>query len=89
LNRSQSTGTSTPIRPVPPAGLRFERWGIDFIQDLRETVNGNRHIITAIDYATRWIVAKAVPERTSAELVKFLYEDILMNYGCPYEVFSG
>jgi transposase InsO family protein len=88
LDSSHSQGTATPIRPVPPVGLPFERWGIDFIQDLPETVNGNRHIITAIDYATRWVVAKAVPERTTSEMVKFLYEDIMMNYGCPYEIFS-
>jgi len=58
------------------------------VQDLPQTASGNRHIITAIDYSTRWVVAKAVPERSSAEMVKFLYEEILMNYGCPYEIFS-
>jgi hypothetical protein len=88
LDESNSKETSTPLRPIPPVGLPFERWGIDFIQDLPETKSGNKHIITAIDYATRWVVAKAVPERTSSEMVKFLYENILMNYGCPYEVFS-
>jgi len=88
LDASHSNGIPTPIRPIPPSGLPFERWGIDFIQDLPETNSGNRHIITAIDYATRWVVAKAVPARTSAEMVKFLYENILMNYGCPYEIFS-
>ncbi|KAH9275227.1 hypothetical protein BASA83_002459 [Batrachochytrium salamandrivorans] len=29
----------------------------------RKTKAGNRHIVTAIDYATRWVVAKAVPNR--------------------------
>jgi transposase InsO family protein len=88
LDASSSRSTETPIRPVPPAGLPFERWGIDFIQDLPETINGYKHIITAIDYATRWVVAKPVKERTSAEMSRFLYEEILMNYGCPYEIFS-
>jgi len=88
LDASHSEGIHTPVRPIPPSGLPFERWGIDFIQDLPETNSGNRHIITAIDYATRWVVAKAVPERTTSEMTKFLYENILMNYGCPYEIFS-
>jgi hypothetical protein len=88
LNASHSEGINTPVRPISPSGLPFERWGIDFIQDLPETSSGNRHIITAIDYATRWVVAKAVPERTTSEMTKFLYENILMNYGCPYEIFS-
>jgi hypothetical protein len=55
LDESQTNGTQTPLRPIPPSGLPFERWGIDFIQDLPETISGNRHIITAIDYATRWL----------------------------------
>lgn len=46
-------------------GLRpFERWGIDLIGRLPTTLNGNRWIITAIDYATGWPVARAVPDAT-------------------------
>lgn len=44
-----------PIKPIPPVALPFERWGIDFIQDLSETKAGNKNIITAIDYATKWV----------------------------------
>ena len=47
-----------------------------------------RHIITAIDYATRWVVAKAVKTVDAATVAKFLYEDILMNYGSPFELIS-
>lgn len=77
-----------PLRPIPPVALPFERWGIDFIQNLPLTKNGNRHIITAIDYATRWVVAKAVQDMTTNTVVQFLYENIVMNYGCPFEIIS-
>ena len=53
-----------------------------------ETRKGNRHIITAIDYATRWVVAKAVPNRDAATVAKFIYEDLLINYGAPYEIIT-
>ncbi|KAH9262785.1 hypothetical protein BASA82_000197 [Batrachochytrium salamandrivorans] len=64
----------------------FERWGMDFVQDLPRTKSGNQHIITAIDYATRWVVAKAVPNRDSVTVASFLYE-LMMNYGSPFELF--
>jgi transposase InsO family protein len=77
-----------PIRPVPPVAQPFERWGIDFVQDLPVTKSGNRHIITAIDYATRWVVMKAVPNRSAESVAEFLYSNILMNYGAPFEIIS-
>jgi hypothetical protein len=90
LNRSHHSSSQppVPIRPFPPTALPFEGWDIDFIQHLPVTERGNRHIITAIDYATRCVVAKAVPDMTAAIVVKFLYEDILMNYGSPDEIIS-
>jgi hypothetical protein len=84
---AQDRPVTVPVRPVPPSALPFDRWGLDFVQDLPETKNGNRHIITAIDYGTRWVVAKAVKSRTTAEMASFLY-DLLMNYGAPYEIIT-
>ncbi|KAH9244120.1 hypothetical protein BASA81_018502 [Batrachochytrium salamandrivorans] len=78
---------ATPIRPIPSVALPFERWGIDFVQDLPTTKSGNQHIVTAIDYATRWVVARAVPSRDSVTVANFIYE-LMMNYGSPFELFS-
>lgn len=77
-----------PIRPIPPVALPFERWGLDFIQNLQETKSGNKHIITAIDYATRWPIAKAVPQMTKEAVVTFIYENIIINYGVPLEIIT-
>jgi transposase InsO family protein len=65
----------------------FERWGIDFVGMLPETAKGNRYIITAIDYATRWVVCRAVPEATSEAVIDFLY-DLMVDYGAPFEIIS-
>ncbi|KAH9253000.1 hypothetical protein BASA81_009005 [Batrachochytrium salamandrivorans] len=53
-----------PIRPVPPVALPFERWGIDFYGPMVETKSGNKYLITCIDYATRWVLAKPVKDMT-------------------------
>ncbi|KAH9263063.1 hypothetical protein BASA83_013621 [Batrachochytrium salamandrivorans] len=55
--------------------------------DLPETKAGKRHIVTAIDYATRWVVAKAVPNRDSATVASFLY-DLMVSYGSPFEILT-
>jgi transposase InsO family protein len=84
----ESLERETPQHMVT-AGIRpFERWGIDLIGVLPTTPNGNRWIITAIDYATGWPVAKAVPEATEEALGQFLHEQIFMNYGAPLELIS-
>jgi hypothetical protein len=53
------------LTPIPPVAHPFERWGIDFLQNLPETRLGNRNVITCIDYASRWVVAEAVPRMDS------------------------
>jgi hypothetical protein len=52
------------------------------------TKAGNRHFITAINYATRWVIAKAVPSMDANTVAEFIYDEILMNYGSPFEIFS-
>jgi transposase InsO family protein len=66
----------------------FERWGIDLIGQLPTTPNGNKWIITAIDYATGWPVAKAVPDAKQETVADFLHNDIFANYGAPREILS-
>ena len=66
----------------------FERWGIDLIGRLPTTPNGNNWIITAVDYATGWPVARAVPEATDEAIAIFLHEEIFVHYGAMAELMS-
>ncbi|KAH6597131.1 hypothetical protein BASA50_004672 [Batrachochytrium salamandrivorans] len=75
------------LKPVPPVALPFERWGIDFYGPMVETKNGSKYLITCIDYATRWVLAKPVREMTEAAVATFLY-DLMMTYGAPFEIIS-
>ena len=69
--------------PVPHA---FERWHLDFIGELPVTSKGNKWIITAVDALTNWPIAKAVPVASAEALTDFLYEEIVMRFGCPKEI---
>ncbi|KAH6563597.1 hypothetical protein BASA62_008432 [Batrachochytrium salamandrivorans] len=88
LDRSSSgIHAPLPIRPVPPVALPFERWGIDFYGPMVETKSGNKYLITCIDYATRWVLAKPVKDMTESAVSAFLYE-LMMTYGAPFEIIS-
>ncbi|KAH9271971.1 hypothetical protein BASA83_005815 [Batrachochytrium salamandrivorans] len=71
----------------PPSRLPFERWGIDFYGPMAETKSGNRYLITCIDYATRWVLAKPVKEMTEFCCCCFslrAHDDLW----CPFEIIS-
>ena len=66
----------------------FQRWGIDLIGRLPKTKDGNRWIITAVDYATGWPIAKAIPKATEEAIAEFIYSEIYMHFGAPQEIFT-
>ena len=49
---------------------------------------GNRYVIVATDYCTKWVEAKALRDNTAVSTTKFLYEYIWCRYGCPIELIS-
>jgi hypothetical protein len=58
----------------------FQRWGIDLIGRLPNTMNGNQWIIMAIDYATGWPIAKAIPVASEEAIADFIFTEIYMHY---------
>jgi len=77
-----------PLHPVEPTPLPFERWGIDFVQDLTPGRAQNTNIITAIDYATRWVVTRPTRSRSSEEALSFLFEEIISRFGVPQSIIT-
>ncbi len=58
----------------------FQRIVIDIIGPLTITKKGNRYIVTAIDYFTKWPMAKAIKEATAKTVSKFIYEKIICEH---------
>lgn len=72
---------TTKVRP-------FERWALDLIGVMPLTPEGNRWIVTAVDYATGWPLAKAIPEATADVIARFIYYEIYVQYGAPRELIT-
>ncbi|CDH56331.1 predicted protein [Lichtheimia corymbifera JMRC:FSU:9682] len=68
---------------VPPP---FSRWHLDFIGELPTTRRGNKWLLVAVDYATNWCCARAVPFATGEAIADFIYEEIVLPFGCMHEI---
>ena len=77
----------TLLHPIP-VGKPFEKIGIDFVGPLPLTNNGNKYIIVATDYLTKWPEASAKPAADAKTVVEFIYENIICRHGCPKYILS-
>ena len=50
----------------------FERVGVDLLGPFPLSRAGNRHIIVAVDYLTKWVETEALPTGTAEDVAKFL-----------------
>nr|GEZ81136.1 reverse transcriptase domain-containing protein [Tanacetum cinerariifolium]GEZ84156.1 reverse transcriptase domain-containing protein [Tanacetum cinerariifolium] len=48
----------------------FDIWGIDFMGPFPSS-KGNKYILIAVDYLSKWIEAKALPTNDARVVVKF------------------
>ena len=60
----------------------FHRIGIDIKGPLPRTQQGNRYIIVAIDYFTKWPEAKAIADIKASTVAKFIFEEIICRMEC-------
>ncbi|GET66802.1 DDE-type integrase/transposase/recombinase [Rhizophagus irregularis DAOM 181602=DAOM 197198] len=76
-----------PLHPIP-AFEPFYQIGIDIVGPLPRSKKGNRYIVVAIDYLTKWPEAKALSEATAENVATFIYENIICQHGCPSRILS-
>ena len=64
---------------IPPTDI-FERWEVDIVGLLSITREGNRYIVVAIDYFSRWPEARSLKAANSNTVAIFLYEEIICRF---------
>lgn len=77
--------TLNPVMPLEP----FQKWRMDFVGPFKPiSQNGNKYILVATYYCTKWIEAKALRDNKVVFVAIFLYEMIITSFGCPIELIS-
>lgn len=61
----------------------MERLGLNTMGPFETTESTNKFILVALDYLTKFVFIKAVPNKSVEEVALFIYEDILLHHGCP------
>nr|GEX93705.1 reverse transcriptase domain-containing protein [Tanacetum cinerariifolium] len=64
----------------------FDVWGIDFMGSFLSS-KGNKYILVAVDYLSKWVEAKALPTNDARVVVKFL-KSLFSRFGTPKVILS-
>nr|GFB97246.1 reverse transcriptase domain-containing protein [Tanacetum cinerariifolium] len=64
----------------------FDVWGIDFIGPFPSS-KGNKYILVAVDYLSKWVEAKALPTNDAQVVVKFI-KSLFSRFGKPKAIIS-
>lgn len=76
-----------PLKPTLIPVAPFDLVAID-LMTLTRSYGGNRYLITAQDFSSKWPEAKAVPKKTAAAVADFIEEFIFSRFGCPVELIT-
>nr|GEW85819.1 reverse transcriptase domain-containing protein [Tanacetum cinerariifolium] len=64
----------------------FDVWGIDFLGPFPSS-KGNKYILVAVNYLSKWVEAKALPTNDARVVVKFL-KSLFSRFGTPKAIIS-
>ncbi|GJW44528.1 ribonuclease H-like domain-containing protein [Tanacetum coccineum] len=64
----------------------FDVWGLDFMGPFPQS-RGNKYILVAVDYVSKWVEAQALPTNDARVVVKFL-RSLFARFGVPKALIS-
>ncbi|KAJ9561813.1 hypothetical protein OSB04_006973 [Centaurea solstitialis] len=86
----QRAGNNTKKDKMPQQSISvsevFDVWGIDFMGPFPDS-RGNKYILVAVDYVSKWAEAKASPTNDAKVVVDFV-KSLVCRYGCPKAIIS-
>nr|GEU70124.1 ribonuclease H-like domain-containing protein [Tanacetum cinerariifolium] len=83
--RKISQRDETPQNSIQVCEI-FDVWGIDFM-GLFLSSRGNKYILVAVDYLSKWVEAKALPINDARVVYKFL-KNLFARFGTPRAIIN-
>ena len=66
----------------------FEKVGIDLLGPFPLSHKGNKMIIVAVDYLTKWVELKAMPTGKAEDVAEFFVNQIFLRHGDPERIIT-
>ncbi|GJT99274.1 reverse transcriptase domain-containing protein [Tanacetum coccineum] len=89
-NACQHQGKISQCDEMPQNAIQvceiFDVWGIDFMGPFPSS-RGNKYILVAVDYLSKWVEAKALPTNDARVVCKFL-KSLFARFGTPRAIIS-
>ncbi|GKD96008.1 putative nucleotidyltransferase, ribonuclease H [Tanacetum coccineum] len=86
----QRSGNISSRNEMPQNNIQvcevFDVWGLDFIGPFPNS-RGNKYILVAVDYVSKWVEAQALPTNDARVVVKFL-RSLFARFGVPNALIS-
>lgn len=76
------------LKPIVPPAQPFQQIGMDLLGPFPKSHDGNRWIVVATDYMTRYCEIKALPRGTASEIAHFFMKNIVLRHGAPAVVIT-
>lgn len=76
------------LQPIAPPSAPFDQIGMDLLGPFPLSASGNKWIIVATDYLTRYAETKAVQRATAYEVARFFIDHIVLRHGAPSHVIT-
>ncbi|XP_049399731.1 uncharacterized protein LOC125863765 [Solanum stenotomum] len=90
-DKCQRFGTLSRRHEMPLSNILeveiFDVWGIDFMGPFPPS-SGSQYILVAVDYASKWVEAVALPSNDSRVVIKFIKKHIFTRFGTPRAIIS-
>ncbi|GMF28426.1 unnamed protein product [Phytophthora fragariaefolia] len=85
---TRKTQSKAVIPPLQSQGVGDvgDKWAIDVAGPLPVTPDGNRYVIAAVDYASRYAIAVATPAHTAEHVARFIAERVVLVHRPMREV---
>jgi hypothetical protein len=78
---------TAPLKPIE-VSQPWQTISIDFTGPFKPTRNGNKNIIVAIDYFSKFAIAAATRDATAETTAKFVFDEIICKFGSPVNILS-
>ena len=74
--------TYPELQSIEPEGL-FSMVALDTLGAFPVSAAGNKYVVLCVEYYSRWVEARAIPDLKSATVAKFFEEEVICRHGCP------